>query len=82
MGAYTQKSASSTGPSTAYRRDLPAEHCSETVENLGPVALRLLHKFQSRLLSPLAYRGARVIGTDTLRISVLLQVAGNDQERE
>jgi hypothetical protein len=32
--------------------------------------------------SPLAHRGARVISTDTLRISVVLQVSSNDQERE
>jgi len=36
----------------------------------------------SRSYSPLARRGDRVIGTDTLRISVLLQVSSDDQERE
>jgi hypothetical protein len=30
----------------------------------------------------LAHQGARIIGTDTLRISVVLQVSGDDQERE
>jgi hypothetical protein len=32
--------------------------------------------------SPLAHRGARVVGTDTLRISVVLQVSSDDQECE
>src|SRR6266487_2776350 len=32
--------------------------------------------------SPLAHRGARVIGTDTPRISVVLHVSSDDQERE
>ena len=36
----------------------------------------------SRCFSPLAHRGARVIGTNTLRISVVLQVSSDDQERE
>jgi hypothetical protein len=31
---------------------------------------------------PLAHRGARVIGTDTLRISIVLHVSSDDQERE
>jgi hypothetical protein len=30
----------------------------------------------------LAHQGARIIGTDTLRISVVLQVSSDDQERE
>lgn len=30
----------------------------------------------------MAHRGNRVIDTDTLRISVVLQVSSNDQERE
>jgi len=32
--------------------------------------------------SPLTRRGARVIGTDTLGISLLLNVSSDDQERE
>jgi hypothetical protein len=40
------------------------------------------HGSISRCFSPLTHRGARVIGADTLRFSVLLQVSSDDQERE
>jgi hypothetical protein len=35
-----------------------------------------------RRVLPPAYRGARVISTDTIRISLVLKVSSRDQERE
>ena len=37
---------------------------------------------QSISFLPSAYRGARVISTDTLRISLVLEVSSREQERE
>jgi hypothetical protein len=38
--------------------------------------------FDNRFFSPLAHRGGRVIGTDTLRFSLVLHVSSDDQKRE
>jgi hypothetical protein len=42
---------------------------------LGPTS-------SSQIVSPVTHRGGRVIGTDALRISVLLHVSSDNQERE
>jgi hypothetical protein len=58
---------------------------------IGPTAKRKLNEYASGgpsrfrkepRFSLLTHRGARVIGADTLRISVVLHVSRDDQERE
>jgi len=66
------------GPASAS----PAIKSTELIQSRRCCPRFAISLFPSYRILPSAYRGARVISTDTLRISLVLEVSSREQERE